>query len=107
MVEIRPPEHGPGFVVHVDPAQQVPEVGAGELPGERQGGAVVAVHEGEQGMAEGAQASEVAGGEDLLLDDGKDWYRSKVTAALASKSGRALAPRGPDNTEVPTPPDHA
>jgi hypothetical protein len=30
------------------------------------------VHEGEQGMAEGAQAWEVAGGEDFLLDDGKD-----------------------------------
>ena len=33
---------------------------------------VVAVHEGQQGIAEGAQAGEVAGGEDFLLDDGKD-----------------------------------
>src|SRR4029077_7689376 len=39
---------------------------------ERPGGAVVAVHEGQQGIAEGAQAGEVTGGEDFLLDDGEN-----------------------------------
>ena len=55
-----------------DAAEECGQVVGGELPVERPGGAVVAVHEGEQGMAEGAQAWEVAGGEDFLLDDGKD-----------------------------------
>ena len=55
-----------------DAAEQCGQVIGGELPVERPGGAVVAVHEGQQGIAEGAQAREVTGGEDFLLDDGKD-----------------------------------
>jgi hypothetical protein len=55
-----------------DTAEQCGQVLGGELPVERPGGAVVAVHEGQQDVAEGAQAWEVAGREDFLLDDGKD-----------------------------------
>ncbi len=55
-----------------DAAEQRGQVSGGEPPVEWPGGAVVAVHEGQQGIAEGAQAGEVAGGEDFLLDDGKD-----------------------------------
>lgn len=55
-----------------DAAEQCSQVIGGELPVERPGGEVVAVHEGQQGMAEGAQAWEVIGREDFLLDDGKD-----------------------------------
>jgi hypothetical protein len=44
-----------------DAAKQCGQVIGGELPVERPGGAVVAVHEGQQGIAEGAQAGEVAG----------------------------------------------
>ena len=55
-----------------DAAEQCGQVIGGEFPVERPGGAAVAVHEGQQGMAEGAQAGEVAGGEDFLLDDGED-----------------------------------
>ena len=55
-----------------DAVEQCGQVVGGEFPVERPGGAVVAVHEGQQGIAEGAQAGEVAGGEDFLLDDGED-----------------------------------
>jgi hypothetical protein len=55
-----------------DALEQCGQVIGGELPVERPGGAVVAVHEGQQGVAEGAQAGEVVRGEDFLLDDGKD-----------------------------------
>ena len=48
------------------------QVIGGELPAERPGGAVVAVHEDQQDIAEGPQAGEVAGREDFLLDDGED-----------------------------------
>jgi len=57
-----------------DAVEQCGQVVGGELPVEWPGGAVVAVHEGQQGMAEGAQAGEVAGGEDFLLDDGEVNY---------------------------------
>ena len=52
--------------------EQCGQVISGELPVERPGGAVVAVHEGQQGIAERAQPGEVAKGEDFLLDDGED-----------------------------------
>jgi hypothetical protein len=55
-----------------DATEQCGQVIGGELPVERPGGAVVAVHEGQQGIAEGAQAREVARGQDFLLDDGED-----------------------------------
>jgi hypothetical protein len=55
-----------------DAVEQDGQVIGGELPFEWPGGAVVAVHEGQQGAAEGAQAGEVAGGEDFLLDDGEE-----------------------------------
>jgi len=55
-----------------DAAEQCGQVIGGELPVERPGGAVVSVQEGQQGMAEGAQAWEVVGREDFLLDDGED-----------------------------------
>ena len=55
-----------------DAAEQCGQVIGGELPVERPGGAVIAVYEGQQGMAEGAQAGKVVGREDFLLDDGKD-----------------------------------
>ena len=58
--------------VLADAMEQCGQVIGGELPVERPGGAVVAVHEGQQGIAEGAQAREVAGGEGFLLDDGED-----------------------------------
>jgi hypothetical protein len=54
--------------------EQCGQVIGGELPVERPGGAVVAVHEGQQGKAEGAQARKVIGREDFLLDDGKEDY---------------------------------
>jgi hypothetical protein len=52
--------------------EQRGQVISGELPVKRPGGAVVAVHEGQQGIAEGAQPGEVARCEDFLLDDGED-----------------------------------
>ena len=63
---------GGGLLVLGDAVEQCGQVVGGEFPVERPGGAVVAVHEGQQRVAEGAQAGEVAGGEDFLLDDGKD-----------------------------------
>jgi hypothetical protein len=63
---------GGWLLVLADAAEQCGQVAGGELPVERPGGAVVAVHEGQQGIAERTQAGEVAGGEDFLLDDGKD-----------------------------------
>jgi hypothetical protein len=54
-----------------DAAEQGGQVIGVELPVERPGGAVVAVHEGVQGVAEGAPG-EVVGREDFLLDDGED-----------------------------------
>jgi hypothetical protein len=63
---------GGRLLVLADPAEQGGQVVGGELPFEWPGGAVVAVHEGQQGAAEGAQAGEVAGGEDFLLDDGEE-----------------------------------
>jgi hypothetical protein len=50
-------------------AEQCGQVIGGELPVERPGREVQAVHEGVQGVAEGAGAGEVAGREDFLLDD--------------------------------------
>jgi hypothetical protein len=61
-----------GLLALADAAEQGGRVIGGELPVERPGGVVVAVHEGQQGIAEGAQAGEVVRGEDFLLDDGKD-----------------------------------
>jgi hypothetical protein len=61
-----------GLLALADAVEQGGQVIGGELPVERPGGAVVAVHEGQQGIAEGAQAWEVAGREDFLLDDRKD-----------------------------------
>ena len=55
-----------------DPVKQPGQVFGGEFPVEWPGGEVVAVHEGQQGMAEGAGAGEVVGREDFLLDDGED-----------------------------------
>ena len=55
-----------------DAVEQRGQVIGGELPVEWPGGAVVSVHEGQQGIAEGAQAGEVVRGEDLFLDDGED-----------------------------------
>jgi hypothetical protein len=55
-----------------DAVEQCGQVVGGEFPVEWLGGAVVAVHEGQQGIAEGAQSWEVVGREDFLLDDGKD-----------------------------------
>ena len=52
--------------------EQCGQIVGGEFPVEWPGGSVVAVHEGQQGIAEGAQAWEVVGREDFLLDDGKD-----------------------------------
>ena len=60
------------MLVLADAAEQCGEVAGGELPVERPGGAVVAVHECEQGIAEGAQAGKVIGREDFLLDYGED-----------------------------------
>jgi hypothetical protein len=55
-----------------DAVEQCGQVIGSELPVEPPGGAVVAVDEGQQGIAEGAQAGEVTGGEDFLLDDGEN-----------------------------------
>ncbi len=44
-----------------DALEQCGQVIGGEFPVERPGGAVVAVHEGQQGMAEGAQAGKSFG----------------------------------------------
>ena len=63
---------GDRLLALADAPEQCGQVIGGELPAEWPGGAVVAVHEGQQGVAEGAQAGEVAGGEGFLLDDGKD-----------------------------------
>ena len=60
-------------------AEQRGQVIGGELPVERPGGAVVAVHEGQQGMAEGAQAGEVAGGEGFF------WMMEKTTSIWLSQ----------------------
>ena len=55
-----------------DALEQRGQVISGEVPVKRPGGAVVAVHEGQQGMDERAQAGEVARCEDFLLGDGED-----------------------------------
>jgi hypothetical protein len=60
------------LLVLADAVEQRGQVIGGELPVEGPGGAVVAVHERQQGIAEGPGAGEVAGREDFLLDDGKD-----------------------------------
>jgi hypothetical protein len=51
---------------------QVVQVCCGEFPGEWPGGLVVAVHEAQQGGGELAEAGEVVGGDDFLLDDGEE-----------------------------------
>jgi len=58
--------------VRADAAEQGGEVGGGEFPVERPGGLVVAAGEGEQGGGQLVQAGEVAGRDDLLLDDGEE-----------------------------------
>ena len=63
---------GFGLLALADAAEQCGQVIGGELPVERPGGAVVAVHEGVQGIAEGAQAGEVIWREDFPLDNGED-----------------------------------
>jgi hypothetical protein len=55
-----------------DPVEEPGQVGGGELPVERPGGLVVAVHEREQGAGEFVQAGEVVGREDFLLGDGEE-----------------------------------
>ena len=62
-----------------DAAEQCGQVIGGELPVERPGGAVVAVHEGQQGVAEGAQAGEVAGGEGFF------WMMEKTISTWLSQ----------------------
>jgi hypothetical protein len=51
---------------------QVVQVCCGEFPAERPGGLVVAVHEAQQRGGEFAEAGEVVGGDDFLLDDGEE-----------------------------------
>ncbi|MGH3205625.1 MAG: hypothetical protein ACRDP5_26770 [Streptosporangiaceae bacterium] len=53
----------------VDPAEQVAEVGAGELPGERPGDGVVAGLECGEAVADLIQVSEVVRSEGFALDD--------------------------------------
>jgi hypothetical protein len=55
-----------------DPVEEPGQVCGGELPVERPGGLVVAVHEREQGAGEFIQAGEVVGRDDFLLDDGEE-----------------------------------
>jgi len=63
--------------------EQGGQVVGGEFPVERPGGVVVAVHEDQQDMAQGAQAGEVAGGEDFF------WMTEKT---ISSGNGGALPP---------------
>ena len=51
---------GLGFVL-ADAREEFAQVGGGELPVERAGGGVVAVHEGQQGCGEVVEAGEVVG----------------------------------------------
>ena len=62
-----------------DAVEQCGQVIGGEFPVERPGGAVVAVHEGQQGIAEGAQAGEVAGREDFF------WMTEKTISTWLSQ----------------------
>ena len=49
------------LLVAADPVQEVVQVAGGELPAERPGGLVVAVHEAQQGGGELTEAGEVVG----------------------------------------------
>jgi hypothetical protein len=60
------------LLVPADAVHEVVQVTGGEFPAERPCGLVVAVHEAQQGGGELAEAGEVAGCEDFLLDDGEE-----------------------------------
>jgi hypothetical protein len=57
------------LIVPLDPGHEVREIGWGELPCEGPGGGVVALLEGGQPVLDLVEATEVAGGQDLALDD--------------------------------------
>jgi hypothetical protein len=63
---------GFSLLVAAEAVHEVGQVGCGALPVEWPGGLVVAGHEAQQGGGELAQAGEVVGGNDLLLDDGEE-----------------------------------
>jgi hypothetical protein len=48
------------------------QVNGSELPAERPGGLAVAGHEAQQGGGELAEAGEIDGRDDFLLDDGEE-----------------------------------
>jgi hypothetical protein len=75
-----------------DALEQCGQVIGGELPVERPGGAVIAVHEGQPRVADGEQAGEVAGGQDFLLDDGKDerWFAELTNRKLRRSAHRSV-----------------
>jgi hypothetical protein len=60
------------LLVAADAVHEVVQVAGGELPAERLGGLVVAVHEAQQGGGELLEAVEVVRGDDLSLDDGEE-----------------------------------
>jgi hypothetical protein len=60
------------LLVAADAVHELVQIAGGELPAERPGGLVVAVHEAQQGGGEPAEAAEVVGGDDFLLDDGEE-----------------------------------
>ena len=60
------------LLVTADAVHEVVKVCCGEFPAERPGGLVVAAHEAQQGGGELAEACEVVGGDDFLLDDGEE-----------------------------------
>src|SRR5262249_12736108 len=84
-----------GLVVGIDAAQQVVEVGAGELPAERPGDGVVAGFERGEAVADLRQAGEVVGREGFALDDGEVDFRLVEPGSVLGQVDQVRVRPGP------------
>ena len=87
------------LLVAADAVHEVVQVAGGELPAERPGGLVVAVHEAQQGPGQLLEAAEVVRGDDFLLDDGEEdlgiWFSQDACRGvqIMMAFGQAVASR--------------